>query len=210
MNQAKQWLLAVLISLFSNGASALYEVPITSNIVPSSGYIGKIIPLEAFEGATMTPISVVRIDYFHGTSMYVINRFGNFFFHPDTFGQNGSYILPDNFAGFGFGIEDVINKPDIEFRYLWKNVEEFGLLAFTEVNASANVVFLAPKHLGDPFGLRVTIGCSANPCSARITPYFATTAPVPEPATWAMMLIGGGLVIVVLRRRSHDLRFAQI
>ena len=132
MNQAKQWLLAVLISLFSNGASALYEVPITSNIVPSSGYIGKIIPLEAFEGATMTPISVVRIDYFHGTSMYVINRFGNFFFHPDTFGQNGSYILPDNFAGFGFGIEDVINKPDIEFRYLWKNVEEFGLLAFTE------------------------------------------------------------------------------
>ena len=211
MNQAKKWIFAVLLSLVSTIASALYDVPITANIVrQSSDVVLENIPLEAFEGATMTSLSVVRIDLFGGTSMYAFNQYGNFYFHPDTFGTNGAYVLPDNFAGFGFGIEAVIGKPDIEFRLLWRNVEEFGLLAFVGQNASADVVFLAPEYLGDPFGLRVTLACTTAPCSARITPYFAT-APVPEPATWATMFVGVGLVIfVVLRRRSHDLRKALI
>jgi hypothetical protein len=54
-------------------------------------------------------------------------------------------------------------------------------------------VFDAPNLTGEQFGLAAT------------APQLATTAPVPEPSTWAMLILGFGMIGAVLRRRIRAL-----
>lgn len=127
--------------------------------------------------------------------------------YPHTlFGDGGIFPAISKFD-FAVFIATSGNPPEVVFRYLWGpggSNASFDAVAFTRVNGDnwAGKI-LSPPTLGDPFGFEVVTYCSRTPCSSSVTPYFAFSAPIPEPKVWALLLVGGTLIAFSLRRQDQ-------
>ena len=93
---------------------------------------------------------------------------------------------------------------------LTSNSNRYGLVYGPDINLNTGAVLGPDAYAG---GRLLATGftdrpCSGGTCDANFR-YRAIGAPaVPEPATWAMMIAGFGLVGGAMRRRSTKVRFA--
>ncbi len=176
-------------------------------IVGTTGFTQGMIPSAVLDGVVSTA-NVARIDrpYGQDTVMYATTGMGSFMFPSIMFGEHGLFQLPDNVLGWYLYIE-AIGAPEINFRHLWGpggSNTSFASIAFTRVlNAVWEGVVLTPQSAGDPYGFEVSTLCAGFPCSSRVYIGYGVASPVPEPSTWATMLVGLALVISSLRVRAR-------
>lgn len=117
------------------------------------------------------------------------------------------FFLPDGVAGFTASSIAVVlgGEADLDFTSVTFNGLEFAVSSTGQVDFR----FLndAPVLAGQQF---LTVdGVSRGNGSYAGTIAFAPASAVPEPATWAMMLVGFGAVGYSLRRRKTTYRLAQ-
>ncbi len=190
-------------------------VPVTQGVVTetaSTQSVRTIIPPTALANIGFSSPTIFRVDNLDGSSTFAMNGTSEFKFHESTFGSLGTQSVPQDFIGFGLDLS-AIGRPEMIFKYLWGplgTTSSFDSLAFTIVNNDSWTGYIRkPEGLGDPFGFSVSLACSSNPCSAQVTPYFAS-APVPEPHTSALLLAGLVIIGIRISRRKQEKRIRVI
>lgn len=166
-----------------------YWEPVTDAVNDNAGYTG-----------------ASRIHLQDGASMFVGSQSWKLYYPNIVFGDvHGIFPVHPRFEGFGLVLEGT-GWPVVNFRYLWGpggSMQSFDSVIFTIANSDQWVGRInLPSAIGDPFGFEVETFCQSIPCSSRVIPYFAYSAPVPEPRVWALFLAGGALLYGALRRRS--------
>ncbi len=119
----------------------------------------------------------------------------------------GANLLSANFtggsiigAGTGSVNGDALAGSIVDFASGVIDTSDFELSTFT---LSMNAI-----HRGGASGLLAANGQSLKSFTATTTGQFAAAVPVPEPATWALMIVGFGGAGAVLRNRRRALVFA--
>lgn len=94
-------------------------------------------------------------------------------------------------------------SPDVYWR------DNFAIYSTIDPVASTPNAVSAPGAGGSPFDVLATSGAGQDLGAFSVAGTSNAVAPVPEPATWAMMLVGFGVIGVVLRRRhTATVRYA--
>jgi len=182
--------LAVILLLFAAAAQA--AVPTTTGLKTGS-FEQVIMGPEVIAGVSFNSPPTLKIQHRDGSTMFVMNGSGELRFPHTMLGPQGSHMVPSGLLGIGL-VLSTNGRPVMNFRYLGGlhgSATSFDSLTFTEVNNDQWTGYVSlPDALSDPFGFSIRLACQGNPCSARVTPFFAVAAPVPEPSTSLMMLLG--------------------
>jgi hypothetical protein len=128
--------------------------------------------------------------------------------------QLDSNPTPDSYLGYKFVLNNVTGTfPGLTGSYVTLDFyTAFGGGGFTASDQSTSVVLVDPYgtqlFTGDTSAPEFVLGTynllnNANNGAPVQLVISAATAPVPEPATWAMMISGFGLVGGALRRRTN-------
>ena len=84
-----------------------------------------------------------------------------------------------------------------------------GVGSFAAVGASNSLSLLVPNLAAGNYRVAFSGNAPANGAVATGNLTFQV-APVPEPGTWAMMLVGFGAIGFAMRRRQQPVRLAQV
>ncbi len=211
MKKVTSWVLGfvvVVCGLFF-GQQVEAAMPLTQGVVSDTTFTRAIIPSSAIANIGFSSPTIFRVDHLDGSSMFAMNSSSEIRFHQSSFGALGTHSVPQDFLGFGLELS-ATGRPDMIFKYLWGPqgaTASYDVLTFTIVNNDSWIGYIRkPEGLGDPFGFSVSLACSSNPCSAQVTPYFAASAPVPEPYTSVLLLTGLVIIGVSIARRRQEKR----
>jgi hypothetical protein len=125
---------------------------------------------------------------------------GTFLAAGPTAGQPATltFTQPTNFLSFLWGSPDTYNVLTINGTQTFTAAS----LGFSVVNGAQSFAQYV-NFAGTNGSLINTVSFSNNPATdAFESANFSVTAPVPEPATWAMMLVGFGGIGFAMRRRK--------
>lgn len=114
---------------------------------------------------------------------------------PANFGT-GSFVTANSVTGLAVGINVRTNRFFVDPSYV--SGAQFGTSTATFNNTTIAALGLNPGSYVYSFGT----GANADTITVQIG------SAVPEPATWAMMTLGFGLVGSAMRRRSTKIAFA--
>jgi len=87
-------------------------------------------------------------------------------------------------------------------------LDGIDLLPFLTTSVSSNVLVLTDYALAAGEHVLTIGGTAGGNASYSGTVNFGLSSAVPEPATWAMMLVGVAAIGMTMRRRSHVTRVA--
>jgi hypothetical protein len=189
---------------------ALAAVAALSLATPAVGQVGSVVTFahqngaSTFESTTLTVQNGNADTYTFGdASGYTANLDAGLltvdFFAPATTPCTGRFCPPsDNVFLNGAGL--LITSSDFDFASI--------ISGLTITNTGGYGFTAGDVSLVGSNGIFFNFGGDYNNASG-FTAAFATTA-VPEPATWAMMLMGFGAMGLSLRRRHKLTNFAQL
>jgi len=162
----------------------------------------------AVGNATTFPVGSSHFFLTSGTpfSPSITATFFNGFDTTTTFDDSFTFTIPQNGIGSG-SISTSFSATDsnkLTITNLFVNGISYALT--TAASGQSATVGNIPISLGMLNTIRVT-GFTQGSGVYSGTATFATL-PVPEPASWAMMIIGFGIVGVAFRRRSTEVAFS--
>ncbi|MGH6909562.1 MAG: PEPxxWA-CTERM sorting domain-containing protein [Phenylobacterium sp.] len=163
-------------------------------------------------------MDVTRTDSTHANISFTANTAGGYYFlGAQAVGVNVNAAtwtvgsLTENGAGtIADGGDNNIDGHGL-FNQTFDQTDGFtdrsSLITFTLTNTAStwadDASVLTGNNLGNTIGAHIGV-CADAGCTSFVTTGFATNGgggPVPEPATWAMMILGFGGVGALLRRR---------
>ncbi|MFM9827641.1 MAG: PEPxxWA-CTERM sorting domain-containing protein [Sphingomonas sp.] len=197
---------AVFFTTATNSSTTLGARRVTFNFVPSEfNAIGPVSALWSLSGAVTNTAAVIR-----GTNIFQSNIAGSFSFISTsaiTFGST-TYAAGSNLLSGTFTNATIAGQRNGSFG---------GFSGFTPVSSITYTSDFLTFVPGSDYDFALALGeitpaLNATPSSALSTfravasgQFSSDPAPIaaiPEPATWAMMIVGFGLVGGALRRRS--------
>ena len=129
---------------------------------------------------------------------------------PCSFTNLFNFVTPEGFSLVSATISSIMtgnNQPtNIDFSSVTLNGMEFAIASTGDVEFRSLLDQAVSPGGNNTLSVNGTSGGAA---SYSGTLSFAQMAAVPEPATWAMMLLGFGAVGFSMRRRQKGYRYAQ-
>lgn len=137
--------------------------------------------------------------------------FGQTVSTPGPFTSTFTFNVPTtSHVGATLSTFAVSTITDINFVSAFLNGTPFNLFAITTAHGQAEFGFASRTSIGGGLHNLVVNGTSGGGASFAGTVSVSPVSPIPEPSTWALMLLGFGVVGYSLRRRRQRAKVTKV